>query len=172
MRYDSSCGKIPLQHEPVKPDKLCVPRIQGRDRHRTDFTAPKGRNWKKEEGVRSQVIPKPHKVNNFTSWGLIIILFGSMHCFPDHWSGGPTSAVTPGGGHSLKLLGASSPRDSSGCCLVCWITQQQDPPQPRLLKVRRQPWRSLSHLYGHSSLALKNSTCLQLPCSIVLFWRI
>lgn len=49
--------------------------------YRVDFS--KGRNWKEEEGIRSQVIPKSHKVNNIRSWGLRIILFGLILCFPD-----------------------------------------------------------------------------------------
>lgn len=67
--------------EPMTSDKLSASRIQWWDMYRIDFS--KERNWKEEEGIRSQVIPKPHKVNNIRSRGLRIVLFGSILCFPD-----------------------------------------------------------------------------------------
>ena len=113
--------------EPMTPDKLSASRIQWSDMYRVDFS--KGRNWKEEEGIRSQIIPKPHQVNNIRSRGLRIILLGSILCFPDPmgWSHLCRYDRCGGGGHSPKIMRGPTLQAPDGCCLAYWIRSNKPP---------------------------------------------
>ena len=114
--------------EPMTPDKLSASRIQWSDMYRVDFS--KGRNWKEEEGIRSQIIPKPHQVNNIRSRGLRIILLGSILCFPDPmgWSHLCRYDRCGGGSQSQNYEGSHPP--SSRWLLSSLLNQKQQTSHP------------------------------------------
>lgn len=57
LRQISNC-------EPVKPNMLCVSKIQLWDKRRIYIPIPKGGNKKEEGSARSQVSPKPNRANS------------------------------------------------------------------------------------------------------------
>lgn len=116
--------------KPVKPNKLCVSKLQQWDRHRIDTFIAKARNSGKKEGQDgSQANPKPSKYEilrlehnaSFCATPCPLGWLGDSPTF--HWGRGTVPiALTP-----KALLDDPTPTDLGRCHMVCWKQGSHSP---------------------------------------------